>query len=53
MLLQIRDGSVSAGSKQVLTHFDFEIRGNEKIAVVGRKDYVSAPSFRRAKAGPG
>lgn len=36
MLLQIRDGSVSAGSKQVLTHFDFEIRGNEKIAVVGR-----------------
>ncbi len=36
MLLQIRDGSVSAGSKLVLSHFDFEIRGNEKLAVTGR-----------------
>ena len=36
MLLQIRDGSVSAGSKLILSHFDFEIRGNEKLAVTGR-----------------
>jgi len=36
MLLQIQNGTLSIGSQTVLTHFDFEIRGNEKIAVVGR-----------------
>ncbi|MDO4260990.1 MAG: ABC-F family ATP-binding cassette domain-containing protein [Eubacteriales bacterium] len=36
MLLQIQSGTLSAGANTVLAHFDFEIRGNEKIAVVGR-----------------
>ncbi len=36
MLLEIVDGSVSVGGVQVLSHFDFCIRGNEKIALVGR-----------------
>lgn len=36
MLYQIRDGTLSVGSKTVLNHVDFEIRGTEKIAVVGR-----------------
>lgn len=36
MLYQISDGSVSVGGQQILTHFHFEIKGKEKIAVVGR-----------------
>ena len=36
MLLQIQDGTRSIGAQTVLAHFDFEIRGNEKIAIVGR-----------------
>ena len=36
MLLQIQDGSLSAGSQTILSHFHMEIRGNEKIALVGR-----------------
>ena len=36
MLLQIQDGTLSVGAETVLSHFDFEIRGNEKIAIVGR-----------------
>jgi ATP-binding cassette subfamily F protein 3 len=36
MLLEIKDGSVSRQGQTVLSHFDFEIRGREKIAVVGR-----------------
>jgi ATP-binding cassette subfamily F protein 3 len=36
MLYQIMDGTVSAGGKEILSHIDFEIKGNEKIAVVGR-----------------
>ena len=36
MLLQIQDGTLSVGAQTVLAHFDFEIRGNEKIAIVGR-----------------
>lgn len=36
MLYQISDGSVSLGGDLVLSHVDFEIKGNEKIAVVGR-----------------
>lgn len=35
MLYQIKDGTVSAGGALILSHIDFEIRGNEKIAVVG------------------
>lgn len=36
MLYQIEDGTVSAGGQVILSHIDFEIKGNEKIAVVGR-----------------
>ncbi len=36
MLYQITNGTVSAGDRQILSHIDFEIKGNEKIAVVGR-----------------
>ena len=36
MLYEIRDGSVSQHGESVLSHFDFAIRGTEKIAIVGR-----------------
>lgn len=36
MLYQIQDGTVSLGGETVLSHFNFEIRGREKIALVGR-----------------
>lgn len=36
MRYQIIDGTVSLGGQTVLSHIYFEIRGNEKIAVVGR-----------------
>ena len=36
MLYQITNGTVSAGDRQILSHIDFEIKGKEKIAVVGR-----------------
>ncbi|MGN0158492.1 MAG: ABC-F family ATP-binding cassette domain-containing protein [Brotaphodocola sp.] len=36
MLYQIVDGSVSAGGILILSHMNFEIKGKEKIAVVGR-----------------
>ena len=36
MLYQIQDGTVSLGGETVLSHFDFEIRSREKIAVVGK-----------------
>ena len=36
MLYQVMDGSVSVGGHLILSHIDFEIKGNEKIAVVGR-----------------
>ncbi|MCC8138776.1 MAG: ATP-binding cassette domain-containing protein [Lachnospiraceae bacterium] len=35
MLLQIQDGTLSIGGQTLLAHFDFEIKGNEKIAIVG------------------
>ena len=35
MLYQIIDGSVSVGGQLLLSHFNFEIKGREKIAVVG------------------
>lgn len=35
MLYEIKDGSVSLGGESVLSHFNFGIRGNEKIAIVG------------------
>lgn len=36
MLYQITDGTVSAGGHVILSHVDFEIKGTEKIALVGR-----------------
>ncbi len=36
MLYQITDGTVSAGRHVILSHVDFEIKGNEKIALVGQ-----------------
>ncbi len=35
MLYRITDGTLAAGGNIVLSHFDFEIRGTEKIAVTG------------------
>lgn len=35
MLYQIIDGTVSGGGNIILSHIDFEIHGNEKVAVVG------------------
>ena len=36
MLYQITGGTVSLGGQTVLDHIDFEIKGNEKIAVTGK-----------------
>lgn len=36
MLYQIINGTVAAGGMPVLSHIEFEIRGTEKIAVVGK-----------------
>lgn len=36
MLYQIVDGSISVGGTPVLSHFNFTIRGKEKIAVIGK-----------------
>ena len=36
MLYQIIDGTLSQGGSTILRHINFEIRGNEKIALVGK-----------------
>ncbi len=36
MLYEISDGTVSVGGQQILSHIHFCIKGNEKIAVVGK-----------------
>lgn len=36
MLLQIQDGTLTLGGRLILSHFHFEIKGSEKIALVGR-----------------
>ena len=36
MLLTITDASISLGGETILDHFDFEIKGKEKIAVIGK-----------------
>ena len=55
MLYQITDGSISAGGTPVLSHFNFEIKGNEKVALVGRngtrENNAAAADCRRAGAG--
>lgn len=50
MLYQIRDGSLSLGGETILSHFDFEIRGREKIALVGRNG-VGKTTLLRLLAG--
>ena len=35
MLYQITDGTVTMGGEPVLSHINFEIKGKEKIALVG------------------
>lgn len=35
MHFEIIDGTLSAGGNELLTHFHFDIKGNEKIAIVG------------------
>ena len=37
MKYQIKDGTVTLGGETILSHIDFEIQGNQKIAVVGKK----------------
>lgn len=36
MLLQIQDGTLTLGGHSILSHFHFEIKGTEKIALTGR-----------------
>lgn len=36
MLYQIHDGTVSLGGETILSHFDFQIKGSDKIALVGK-----------------
>ena len=36
MRYQIENGTVSLGGKTILDHIDFSVKGQEKIAVVGR-----------------
>ncbi len=36
MLYRIENGTLSLGGQAVLSHIDFEVKGTEKIAVVGR-----------------
>ena len=36
MLYRISDGTVTLGGETVLSHIDFEIKGNERVAVVGK-----------------
>ena len=36
MRYQIKNGTVSLQGETVLDHIDFEIRGSEKIALVGK-----------------
>ena len=35
MLYQIKDGTVSLGGVEVLSHINFEIKASEKVAVTG------------------
>lgn len=50
MLYQIINGTLSAGGETVLSHFNFEIRGTEKIALVG-KNGAGKTTFLRFLAG--
>ena len=45
MRYQIKNGTVSLQGETVLDHIDFEIRGNEKIALVGKTARARRLSF--------
>ena len=45
MLLQIQDGTLSIGGQTVLSHFHFEIRGDEKLPSSAETDAVRLPCF--------
>lgn len=46
MLYRINDGSVSVGGECILSHIDFEIKGKEKIALVGKNGAGKTTLFR-------
>ncbi len=50
MLYKITDGTVSMGGEIILSHIDFEIKGKEKIAIVG-KNGVGKSTLLRLIAG--
>lgn len=50
VLYQITDGTLSIGSEMVLSHFNFEIHGTEKIALIG-KNGTGKTTFLRFLAG--
>ncbi len=50
MLYKITDGTLSMGGELILSHINFEIKGNEKIALVG-KNGVGKTSLLRLIAG--
>ncbi len=50
MRYQIRDGTVSLGGNVVLSHLNFEIRGKEKVAIVGANG-AGKTTFLRLLAG--
>ena len=52
MKYQIKDGTVTLGGETILSHIDFEIQGNQKIAVVGRNG-AGKTTLLRLMAGTG
>ena len=55
MLYRITDGTLAIGGENLLEHFDFEIKGRERIAITGlerfRKNNVFAADCRGAVSG--
>ena len=47
MRYQIENGTVSLGGKTILNHIDFSIKGQEKIAVVGRNGAGKTTLWKR------
>ena len=55
MLYRITDGTLAIGGENLLEHFDFEIKGRERIAITGPngsgQDNVSSVDCRRTVSG--